>query len=131
MPRITGSNHGESRLRMLRVVRRGDRHDPKDLTVSCRFEGAADASLEEPAGATVPRGGGQEPGARAPRARPAHGEIEPFGARHLRSVCSRRSSDQAWRASRSRSSLVAARHRRQGAGAGIQAGGARAADHRA
>ena len=54
MPRITGSSHGESRLRMLRIVRRGDRHDPKDLTVSCRFESAADASLDEPAGATVP-----------------------------------------------------------------------------
>jgi urate oxidase len=25
---------------MLRLVRRGDRHDPRDLTVSCRFEGA-------------------------------------------------------------------------------------------
>ena len=24
---------------MLRIVRRGDRHDPRDLTVSCRFEG--------------------------------------------------------------------------------------------
>ena len=33
MPRFSASSHGESRLRMLRVVRRGDRHDPKDLTV--------------------------------------------------------------------------------------------------
>jgi urate oxidase len=40
MPRIVTSSHGESRLRMLRVVRRGDRHDPRDLTVSLRFEGA-------------------------------------------------------------------------------------------
>jgi len=51
MPRVTSSNHGESRLRLLRVVRRGDRHDPKDLTVSCRLETAADASLDEAAGA--------------------------------------------------------------------------------
>ena len=37
--RIVASSHGESRLRMLRIVRRGDRHDPRDLTVSFRFEG--------------------------------------------------------------------------------------------
>ena len=47
MPRIAGSSHGESRLRMLRVVRRGDRHDPRDLTVSFRFEGAFDAAFLE------------------------------------------------------------------------------------
>jgi urate oxidase len=39
MLRIGASSHGESKLRMLRVVRRGDRHDARDLTVSCRFEG--------------------------------------------------------------------------------------------
>jgi urate oxidase len=39
MLRIGSSAHGESQLRMLRVVRRGDRHDARDLTVSCRFEG--------------------------------------------------------------------------------------------
>lgn len=39
MPHIASSNHGESSVRLLRVVRRGDRHDPHDLTVSCRFEG--------------------------------------------------------------------------------------------
>ncbi len=39
MARISASSHGESRLRMLRIVRRGDRHDPRDLTVSFRFEG--------------------------------------------------------------------------------------------
>ena len=39
MPHITASTHGESHLRMLRIVRRGDRHDPRDLTVACRFEG--------------------------------------------------------------------------------------------
>jgi urate oxidase len=37
--RIAASSHGESRLRLLRIVRRGDRHDPRDLTVSFRFEG--------------------------------------------------------------------------------------------
>jgi urate oxidase len=39
MPRIGSSSHGESRLRMLRIVRRGDRHDPRELTVSLRFDG--------------------------------------------------------------------------------------------
>ena len=37
--RIVTSSHGESRLRMLRIVHRGDRHDPRDLSVSFRFEG--------------------------------------------------------------------------------------------
>ena len=39
MLRIGASSHGESQIRMLRVVRRGDRHDARDLTVACRFEG--------------------------------------------------------------------------------------------
>ena len=39
MPRLGASSQGESRLRMIRIVRRGDRHDPRDLTVSVRFEG--------------------------------------------------------------------------------------------
>jgi urate oxidase len=39
MPRIDSITHGESRVRMLRLVRRGDRHDPHDLSVSLRFEG--------------------------------------------------------------------------------------------
>src|SRR5262245_38648461 len=39
MIRIGASSHGESRVRMLRIVRRGARHDARDLTVSCRLEG--------------------------------------------------------------------------------------------
>ena len=39
---VQSSSYGESRLRMLRVIRRGDRHDPKDLTVALRFEGSLD-----------------------------------------------------------------------------------------
>src|SRR5262245_18953451 len=45
MPRIQSSGYGESRLRMLRVVRRGDRHDPNDLTIALRFEGRLDAMV--------------------------------------------------------------------------------------
>jgi urate oxidase len=37
--KVHSSSYGESRLRMLRVLRRGDRHDPKDLTIGLRFEG--------------------------------------------------------------------------------------------
>src|SRR3982750_4161852 len=47
MHRIGSSSHGESRLRMLRVNRRGDRHDPKELSVSFRFEGDFAAAFRE------------------------------------------------------------------------------------
>jgi urate oxidase len=42
---IASSSYGESRLRMLRVVARGDRHDPRDLTIGLRFEGRLDAMV--------------------------------------------------------------------------------------
>jgi urate oxidase len=55
MIRIGASSHGESRLRMLRVVRRGDRHDARDLTVACHFEGDfADAFVEGSARGLLP-----------------------------------------------------------------------------
>ena len=47
MARISASSHGESRLRVLRIVRRGDRHDPRDLTVSFRFEGEFSSAFLE------------------------------------------------------------------------------------
>jgi len=78
MPRITASSHGESHLRMLRVVRRGDRHDPKDLTVSCRFEGLGGAaSLDDPGTLVVP-GEALKNLVHATARDAAHGEIEPF-----------------------------------------------------
>jgi urate oxidase len=82
MPRITSTTHGESHLRLLRVVRRGDRHDPKDLTVSCRLETAAEASLEEAAGAVVP---GEALKNLVHATEKASGEIEPFAL----AVCER------------------------------------------
>jgi urate oxidase len=55
MPRLGASSQGESRLRMLRIVRRGDRHDTRDLTVSLRFEGDfATAFLEGQPGGVIP-----------------------------------------------------------------------------
>src|SRR6187401_3574631 len=47
MPHIHSSSYGESRLRMLRVMRKGDRHDPKDLTIAVRFEGNFGAAFTE------------------------------------------------------------------------------------
>ena len=42
MSAIESSSYGESRLRLLRVIPRGDRHDPRDLTIGLRFEGRLD-----------------------------------------------------------------------------------------
>jgi urate oxidase len=39
MPRIQSTRYGTSRVRVLRIFRRGDRDDPKDLTVTLGFEG--------------------------------------------------------------------------------------------
>jgi len=39
MALIHSSSYGESQLRLLRIVRRGDRDDPQDLTIAVRFEG--------------------------------------------------------------------------------------------
>lgn len=47
MPQIHSTSYGESRLRMLRVMRRGDRHDPKDLTIALRFEGNFGAAFKD------------------------------------------------------------------------------------
>lgn len=56
MPRIGASRHGESRLRLLRIGRHGDRHDPRELTVAVRFEGEfADAFREERGEGLLPR----------------------------------------------------------------------------
>lgn len=42
MAKVESSSYGESRLRMLRVIPRGDRYDPRDLTIGLRFEGRLD-----------------------------------------------------------------------------------------
>ena len=45
MPQMHSTSYGESRLRMLRVLSRGDRHDPKDLTIALRLDGDATAMV--------------------------------------------------------------------------------------
>jgi urate oxidase len=55
MPRLGASSQGESRLRLLRIVRKGDRHDPRDLTISLRVEGGLrQAFLEGRADGVIP-----------------------------------------------------------------------------
>jgi urate oxidase len=79
MLRIGASSHGESHLRMLRVVRRGDRHDARDLTVGCRFEGDfADAFVEGKAAGLLP-GEALKSLVHATARQHAGAEIERFG----------------------------------------------------
>jgi urate oxidase len=56
MPHIHSSSYGESRLRILRILRHGDRHDPKDLTIALRFEGDFSGAFREGDAAGLPPG---------------------------------------------------------------------------
>ena len=47
MAHMHSTTYGETRLRLLRVLHRGDRHDPKDVTVNVRLDGG-DALPPEP-----------------------------------------------------------------------------------
>jgi urate oxidase len=47
MPRLQSSSYGISRVRLLRIFRRGDRDDPKDLTIALRFDGDFDAAFRD------------------------------------------------------------------------------------
>jgi urate oxidase len=64
---------------MLRIVRRGDRHDPKDLTVSCRFEGDFGASFTEGRSDGLVPGEALKNLVHSTARTDGHGEIEPFG----------------------------------------------------
>ena len=80
MPAVIGaSSQGESRLEFVRVVRRGDRHDPRALTVSVRVEGdLAAAFLEGRAEGVIPGEPLKAVVHAAARAVPG-AEIEPLG----------------------------------------------------
>ena len=79
MPRIDAITHGESRVRMLRLVRRGDRHDPHDLTVSLRFEGDFAAAFTDGRSAGVVPGEAVKNLIHACARHHKVDEIEPFG----------------------------------------------------
>lgn len=116
MARISASSHGESRLRVLRIVRRGDRHDPRDLTVSFRFEGEfSSAFLEGNAEGILP---GETVKNMVHAAAREHGakEIETFGL----ALCARALERQP-RISRVRVEIAESRWQRLEAGGKAQA----------
>ena len=79
MLHVSATAHGESRIRMLRIVRRGDRHDPRDLTVSLRFDGEfTEAFVDGGSGALLP-GEAVKNLVYATAREAGGGEIEPFG----------------------------------------------------
>ncbi|HEX5473207.1 MAG TPA: hypothetical protein VFX12_00985 [Vicinamibacterales bacterium] len=47
MAQISASSYGGSRVRLLRLFRRGDRDDPRDLAVGVRFEGDFSTAFRE------------------------------------------------------------------------------------
>jgi urate oxidase len=83
---IGGSSHGESRVRMLRLVRRGDRHDPRDLTVSLRIEGDFAGAFREGRPAGVVPGEALKNLVHATACTHAIGEIESFGIEVCRAL---------------------------------------------
>src|SRR5262245_3551920 len=79
MPRVGTSTHAESRLRMLRIVRRGDRPDPRDLTVRCQCEGDFAAPFTERRSEGLVPGEARKNLVHASARQDGSGEIEPFG----------------------------------------------------
>lgn len=79
MHRIGSSSHGESRLRMLRLTRRGDRDDPKELCVSFRFEGEFAAAFREGKADGLPPGEALKNLVHRAAREHGSGEIEEFG----------------------------------------------------
>jgi urate oxidase len=77
-PRIIASSQGESRLRMLRVVRRGNQHDARGLIASVHFEGAFDAAF------TDGRSDGLPPGEAIKNL--VHGSVRRHGAREIEEI---------------------------------------------
>ncbi len=79
MPHIHSSSYGESRLRILRILRRGDRHDPKDLTIALRFEGDFAHAFETGAAAGLPPGEAVKNLVHRIASEQDHSEIEQLG----------------------------------------------------
>jgi urate oxidase len=64
---------------MLRIVRRGDRHDPRDLTVACRFEGDFSSAFIEGNAVGLLPGEALKNLVHATARHQGNGEIEIFG----------------------------------------------------
>jgi urate oxidase len=101
VPRIASSSHGEARLRMLRIVHKGDRHDPRDLSVSCRFEGDFSEAFVEGASSALLPGEALKSLVHTTARAHGHGEIETFGL----ALCARVLADHP-RVSRARVEIV-------------------------
>ena len=117
---------GESRLRMLRIVRKGDRHDPRISRCRCASRRLRGAFLEGRADGIIP--GETLKGFVHQVARDHAGaEIEIFGL----ALCQRMlAASSGYRvASRSRAALVSDGRRRQSTGSSLRRRQSRAADH--
>lgn len=79
MPHVSATAHGEAHIRMLRIVRKGDRHDPRDLTVSLRFEGEFSGGFVDGRGEALLPGEAVKNLVHATAREAGAGEIEPFG----------------------------------------------------
>jgi urate oxidase len=79
MPRIHSSSYGESRLRVLRILRRGDRHDPKDLSIAVRFEGDFAQAFQQGDAAGLPPGEAVKNLVHRVASEQDHAEIEQLG----------------------------------------------------
>ena len=81
---IAQSSYGKSRVRLVQVLRRPDRHDLRDLTVAIRFEGDYDASYEDGDNSAVLPTDTMKNTVYALAAREPVGEPEAFGLRLTR-----------------------------------------------
>jgi urate oxidase len=76
---LTNTSYGKSRIRLVQVSRRGDRHELRDLTVAVAFEGEYDASYTDGDNADVLPTDTMKNTVYALAARDGAGEPEAFG----------------------------------------------------
>ena len=85
-PALTDTSYGKSRVRLVQVTRRGDRHELRDLTVAVAFEGEYDTSYTDGDNRDVLPTDTMKNTVYALAAREGAGEPEAFGlilARHF------------------------------------------------
>ena len=122
MLRIGASSHGESRLRMLRVVRRGDRHDRAQpdgvVPVRRRLRGGV---RRRPVGRAASREKRSRAWCTPRRASTRSREIERFGLVLCDRLLAGYPRDHARARRDRRAAMESSRSRRQGAGTGVPA----------